>query len=114
MVPNQAQAAGFNFWAGSCSPNTRLDVSLFFVRCWNNTVKWVDSKNVFSDRDTLKAVSNDAIVTPYFNGVPALDLQDPGSQPIIVPTGISTIRVLWSNFVTIPPTVRATLRERWL
>ena len=114
MVPNQAQAAGFNFWAGSCSPTTRLDVSLFFVRCWNNTVKWVDSKNVFSDRDTLTAVSNDAIVTPYFNGVPTLDLQDPGSQPIIAPPGKSTIRVLWSSFATIPPVVRATLRERWL
>lgn len=113
-VPNQAQAAGFNFWAGSCGPSTKLDVSLFFVRCWNNTVKWVDSKNVFSDKDVLTIENDGKSVIPYINGIVSLGLQAPGTEPILVPPGSSTIQAIWSSWVQTSPEVTATIRERWI
>lgn len=112
--PNQPQAYGFNYWAGSCSPSTRLDVSLFFVRCWDNTVRWRDSKNVFSDMDVLQVKTVNTAVVPYVNGSVSLGLQAPGSEPIMVPPGWSTVRAIWSSWTKTPPQVTATIRERWI
>ena len=113
LVPNQAQAAGFNFWAGSCSPNTRLDVSLFFVRCWDNSVGWKDSKNMFAANDKLTINCTDKLVQPYVNGLQALDIQNMSSKPILAPSGQSVIRFVNSNFAE-TPLVTAKYRERWL
>lgn len=112
-VPDMAQAAGLLYWTGAVGQGDALDQSLFFIRSWDNSTAWADSKNIFGNGDILTIETTDKLSIPYLNGIKVLGLQAPGSKPIMAPPGKSTITLAHSNFAK-PPKVEATFRERWL
>ncbi|MFT8412289.1 MAG: distal tail protein Dit [Schleiferilactobacillus perolens] len=107
------QAAGFNYWTGAAGGFHQLSPELFFVRAWDNSTLWQDSKNMFASGDKLHIETTDELVKSTLNGAPILGSQALGSEPIMAAPGDTDIQVVTSTFAT-APSVTASIRERWL
>lgn len=113
-------ATGFTYWNAKWGKLKPLEMGMyevFFTK--NNVEKWEDIPNQFKKGDFTKIECTDSNVKTYIKSTEdsdyslALDYQDIGSQPIVVPPGETTIYLSFSDFA-VTPKVTATFREKYL
>lgn len=107
-------AKGVTYWNAVWANQTAVDMSLRQLQFTKVNVEyWQDIPNTFSENSIVRIDCNDKKVKTFVNDVPSLDLQDVGSQPIMLHRGTNNISFLFSDFATIPD-ITMTYRERWL
>lgn len=108
---------GLVYWCGKAGGGLGAYNMQFFMTDVRSTVEgWINSKNMFADGDTIDVKVSDrgtGAIRTTVNYASAIDIQDLGSRPILAPVGKSIIKVTQSTFAS-PPTVKATIRERYL
>jgi len=111
------KANGVNYWCGQAGDGLRaFNAELFMCDVRSTVEGWINSKNMFNNGDNIAIRVSDrgtGAIRTTINYAPAIDIQDLGSRPILAPVGKSIIKVTQSTFAS-PPTVKATIRERYL
>lgn len=79
-----------------------------------NVDKYVDTPNVFATGDICDILSTEYLVQTFVNNSMNLQIQDVGSQPIMLPLGLSQVYVDYSQFADSDIKIQARFRERWL
>lgn len=79
-----------------------------------NVDKYIDTPNVFASGDICDIISTEYLVQTFVNSVMNLEIQDVGSQPIMLPVGLSQVYLDYSDFADPTIKIQARYRERWL
>lgn len=83
-----------------------------FIHRWINVDKWADDPNRYMNGDVL---TYDGDSGKFFvNEVISLGDIVQGSTDIKIPPGEHKVQFYYSDFVKIPPTIKGTIRKRWL
>lgn len=107
------KVAGVGVWHAKQKTFSTFIFELYMITMTVTDSGFNDVKNVFNEGDQVRVEQTDYTVVPYLNDTPRIDLNDFGSEPMMLKQGDSTISVLTSTFSGTPE-VKARFRERWL
>ncbi|MCM2138813.1 phage tail domain-containing protein [Vagococcus fluvialis] len=103
----------FTHWSAIFNGMKPLDMSLNHLRfTWIGTQKFVDVPNRYMDGDVLSYDGDSGKF--YVNNFLKLDDIIQGSTDIKIPPGKHKVQFYYSDFNKVTPTIKGTIRERWL
>ena len=103
----------FTHWCGIFNGMKPLHMSLNHLRfTWIGTQKFVDVPNRYMDGDVLTYDGDSGKF--YVNDFLKLDDIIQGSTDIKIPPGKHKVQFYYSDFNKVTPTIKGTIRERWL